>query len=114
MLRWQLSSPILFLCVYFMNVWLGALLTTIIANLIGSLIFFWIDGWIFKKKTVGSCWQVEDNIVCSDCGETAKGYRLVQSEDYDKWEEKPEFRCSKCSELKSNKLKKSGVNFFKL
>lgn len=49
LLRWQLSSPILALCM----VWLGGVniaLATIISNLIGAIVFFWIDKWIFKDK----------------------------------------------------------------
>jgi hypothetical protein len=48
LLRWQLSTPILAVCL----IWLadiGELPATIIANLIGGLIFFWVDKWIFKK-----------------------------------------------------------------
>ena len=49
LLRWQLSSPILALCL----VWLepvGTVWATIIANLIGGCIFFFVDKWIFKEK----------------------------------------------------------------
>lgn len=47
-IRWQLSSPILAICL----VWLGGLGTiwaTVIANLVGAITFFWIDKLIFKK-----------------------------------------------------------------
>lgn len=47
--RWQLSSPLLALCL----IWLepvGAVWATIIANLIGGIIFFWVDNLIFKEK----------------------------------------------------------------
>ena len=49
LLRWQLSTPILAICL----IWLGGLgeiPATIIANLVGGLIFFWVDKWIFKEK----------------------------------------------------------------
>ena len=49
LIRWQLSSPILALCL----VWLGGLgtvMATVIANLIGGLIFFWVDKFIFKEN----------------------------------------------------------------
>lgn len=51
LLRWQLSSPILYIVLALMSgttipVWLNV----IIANLIGGLIFFWVDKLIFKRK----------------------------------------------------------------
>lgn len=49
LLRWQLSTPILALCTFWLaglgNVW-----AAIIANLIGGLIFFWVDRLIFKEE----------------------------------------------------------------
>lgn len=47
LLRWQLSTPILALCLVFLDK-LGTIPATIIANLIGGLIFYWIDKLIFK------------------------------------------------------------------
>lgn len=47
LLRWQMSSPILALCLYFLN--FGTIVNTIIANLIGGIIFFFVDKRIFKK-----------------------------------------------------------------
>lgn len=49
LLRWQLSTPILAVCLHFMA-GLGELWATIFANLIGGLIFFWVDKYIFKDK----------------------------------------------------------------
>lgn len=46
LLRWQLSTPILAMVLYLLNC--NELLETIIANLIGGLIFFWVDKKIFK------------------------------------------------------------------
>lgn len=48
LLRWQASTPILALCLAFLN--FDTLTNTIIANLIGGIIFFWIDRLIFKSK----------------------------------------------------------------
>lgn len=45
--RWQLSTPILALVLYLLN--FNEIIETIIANLIGGLIFYWIDKWIFRK-----------------------------------------------------------------
>lgn len=48
LLRWQLSTPILALVLYLLNV--NEILETIIANLIGGIIFFEIDKRIFNKE----------------------------------------------------------------
>ncbi|MFA6320192.1 MAG: hypothetical protein WCX66_04685 [archaeon] len=51
LLRWQLSTPILALVLYILSSF-DILSATIIANLIGGLIFYWVDKYIFHKKTV--------------------------------------------------------------
>lgn len=48
-LRWELSTPILALVLYLLHT--NELIETIVANLIGGIIFFWIDRLIFKKET---------------------------------------------------------------
>jgi hypothetical protein len=48
-IRWQISSPILFICLYFIPTQ-NILLKTIISNFIGAMIFYWIDKLIFTKK----------------------------------------------------------------
>ena len=47
--RWQLSTPILAICLIWLSS-LGEIWSTIIANFIGALIFFWIDKLIFKDN----------------------------------------------------------------
>lgn len=47
LVRWQLSTPILALVLYFLASW-DTLAATIAANLIGGLIFFWVDRLIFS------------------------------------------------------------------
>ena len=110
MVRWQLSTPVLAIFVILFTAHLGATFTTVLANLVGGLLFFWVDSLIFKKKILGSCWQVEGGIRCSDCGKITKGYRLVQTQNYDKWEHEPQFRCKTCSEIKAEELRKRGVD----
>ena len=51
LVRWQLSSPILAVCMVWMGGW-NVAIATIVANLIGGCIFFWVDSWIFKEKKV--------------------------------------------------------------
>lgn len=48
LIRWQLSTPILTLVLIWLS-GLNTLTATIIANLIGGLVFFWIDRLIFKE-----------------------------------------------------------------
>jgi hypothetical protein len=53
LIRWQLSTPILALCLHFLG--FGVVVNTIIANLIGGTIFYFVDKKIFggnygKKK----------------------------------------------------------------
>lgn len=48
LIRWECSSPILALCLTTLN--LGTFWNTIIANLIGGCIFFWVDKYIFNKR----------------------------------------------------------------
>jgi hypothetical protein len=48
LLRWQLSTPILWAVIYFMH--LPSIEETVIANLVGGILFFWIDKKIFTKN----------------------------------------------------------------
>ena len=45
--RWICSTPIIALVLYLLN--LNVIIETIIANLIGGLIFYWVDKIIFSK-----------------------------------------------------------------
>ncbi len=49
MIRWQLSTPILAIVIGIFA-YLGDWVAATIANLIGSLIFFWIDRLIFNSN----------------------------------------------------------------
>ena len=51
LIRWRLSSPILAVCMVWMGGW-NVAIATIVANLIGGCIFFWVDRWIFGDKKV--------------------------------------------------------------
>ncbi len=46
-IRWQMSTPVLFLVIKFLP--FGDLTKTIIANLIGAMLFYQLDKLIFKK-----------------------------------------------------------------
>ncbi|KQC03480.1 MAG: hypothetical protein APR53_05130 [Methanoculleus sp. SDB] len=110
LIRWQLSTPILAGVLYILAA-MDALTATVIANLIGGLIFFWVDRFIFTSQSLAAQWEVRDKIRCVDCGALARGYRLVRTENYDRsGDHAPQFRCEKCSIRKSEDLKKRGIN----
>jgi hypothetical protein len=103
LLRWQMSTPILAVCIVSFAA-LGATWATVLANFIGGLLFFWVDRWIFNKTNIlrGEVWEVREHITCADCGAPAdRGYRLAKASNYDKTaDRRPEFRCHDCSRLK--------------
>ena len=109
LIRWQLSTPLLAGVLYLLA-GLGALTATIIANLIGGLIFFWVDRFIFTSEALAAQWEVREEVRCADCGTVARGYRLVRAKDYDRsGDPAPEFRCEECSKKKSEELRKKGI-----
>ena len=48
--RWQLSGLVLAPCLIFLLPHTDELTSTIIANLFGGIIFFWVDKYIFSRK----------------------------------------------------------------
>lgn len=116
LIRWQLSTPILApIIAYFKHSpslfgtkedWIGSA----VANLIGGLIFFWVDRFIFTSRHLETEWEIKENIKCVDCGKFTRGYRLAKTKNYDKTRDKgPEFRCEKCSQRKTEELRKKGI-----
>lgn len=103
LIRWQLSTPILAVCIVLFAQY-GATWSTVLANFIGGLIFFWVDRWIFRKTDIlsGELWEIKQNTFCVDCGqELDKGCRLVKADNYDRLNDKnPEYRCPQCSQAK--------------
>jgi hypothetical protein len=109
LLRWQASTPIL-AGVGIILASMGQLVAAIVANLIGGLIFFWVDQFIFTSQSLCAQWEVKESISCVDCGKIARGYRLVRSGDYDRTHDhEPEFRCEDCSRKKADDLRSKGV-----
>jgi DNA-directed RNA polymerase subunit RPC12/RpoP len=109
LLRWQASTPIL-AGVGIILVSMGQIVSAIIANLIGGLLFFWVDRFIFTSPSLAAQWEVKENIVCTDCGKTSRGYRLVRADNYDRSDhDKPEFRCEECSQEKTRQLRERGI-----
>jgi hypothetical protein len=111
LVRWQLSTPILAVVLIVMNTYgIGPTVATIIANLIGGLIFYWVDKYIFRKKVLVPWWETKEDISCCKCGkEKIRGYRLVKSKNYCAENKKPKFLCEQCSIEKTNKLRKKGI-----
>ncbi len=109
LLRWQASTPIL-AGVGILLAGMGYLIAAVVANLIGGLIFFWVDQFIFTSQTLAAQWDVKENITCVDCGRVARGYRVVRSGDYDKTNDAvPEFRCEECSKKKAEEHRNRGI-----
>ena len=117
LIRWQLSTPILApVIAWFKHSsspfgttedWIGSA----VANLIGGLIFFWVDRFIFTThKLDDPIWSVKDGMCCVDCGASGRGYRLVKADNYDRTaDENPQYRCESCSERKAKELRDKGV-----
>ncbi len=109
LLRWQASTPLLAaIGIYLAS--FGQIVAAIVANLVGGLIFFWVDRFIFTSQSIAVQWEVKEMVTCVDCGKRTRGYRLVKSENYDKSNDpKPQFRCEECSKKKSEELKLRGI-----
>jgi hypothetical protein len=110
LLRWQLSTPIL-AGVLFVLSRTDKVTATVIANLLGGLVFFWIDIIIFTSDSLSVQWEVRDTVRCVDCGKAARGYRIIRAKEYDKSRDgNPEFRCEKCSTKKTEELRLKGIS----
>jgi len=111
LIRWQLSTPILAICIiFFVN--LGTTWSTIIANLIGGLLFFWVDKFIFTSKTFNTIWDIKENEKCNKCGKIGRVYRLIKYYSYDRINDKnPIYLCEKCSKEKFEIIKNKGIKY---
>lgn len=105
LVRWQLSTPILWLVVKNMGAGIWA---TVLANLIGGVIFFWVDKFIFTSYAV-EVWQFKDRGTCDKCKKEESVWRLVAAPNYDKRDAKPHFLCIECSKEKTDELRKKGI-----
>ena len=109
LIRWQLTTPLLAWCLIVFSS-LGATWAAVIANLMGGMIFYFVDQFIFQSEKLDASWQVREKVVCADCKAVTRGYRLVKSKNYDRSRDKhPEFRCELCSTIKTKKMKEQGV-----
>lgn len=105
LMRWQLSTPILWFVVRNLGagVW-----STILANLVGGAIFFWVDRFIFTSYAV-EVWQFKDKGRCDECGKEESLWRLVKAPNYDKRSLNPHFLCTQCSKKKTDELRARGI-----
>jgi hypothetical protein len=81
---------------------------TVIANLIGAAIFFWVDRFIFTSQAV-ELWHYTESGNCQRCGRKTGLWRLVKAANYDRSGAKPVFLCLKCSQEKLKELKSQGI-----
>ena len=105
--RWQLSTPILWIVVSHLGTSIEA---TVVANLIGASIFFWVDKVIFRARSL-VVWEVVNAGECADCGINGSVRRLTlapggsKNRVYDRRnDDHPEFRCHSCSRDKLSRL----------
>jgi hypothetical protein len=104
LIRWQLSTPILWLVVKQMGTSLWA---TVLANLIGGMIFYWVDKFIFTSEAI-ELWHLKEG-ECDKCKSKGHLWRLALAPKYDKRKEaNPIFLCMKCSKEKTNTLRSKG------
>jgi hypothetical protein len=88
----------------------GPTVGAIVANLIGALIFFWIDMIIFKKVYKEPLWEIKEDVVCHDCGAKETGYRIVEWMGYSRSKDaNPEFRCDHCRFIKYEQVKQKAL-----
>ncbi|MDO8662019.1 MAG: hypothetical protein Q7K98_02200 [Candidatus Omnitrophota bacterium] len=104
LIRWQLSTPILWLAVRQLGT---SIYATVIANLIGGAIFFWVDRFIFTSKAI-EVWHLKEGR-CDKCGTSSHLWRLVKTVNYDKSDARPVFLCMKCSKEKTDELRAKGI-----
>ena len=111
--RWQLSSPILAPIVALFTgspiwgtweTWTG----TVVANLIGGSIFFWVDKFIFTSQAV-EMWHFIPEGTCDNCGRKTSLWRLVFAPGYDKRSSQPKYLCMGCSKAKTDLLRSKGI-----
>ena len=105
LLRWQLSTPILAI-VLILLAKMPTIAATVIANLIGGLIFFWVDRFIFRQLSQEPLREIRDDVVCYTCGKHGRGYRIAEWMRYNRrHDNNPQFRCEECKDAKAREVK---------
>jgi formate/nitrite transporter FocA (FNT family) len=109
--RWQLSTftlaPVIWLLAVYgiTNSWIAAF----VGNVIGSLIFFWVDKLIFKSDHY-EVWQTKGG-KCDNCNVDSEYlWRLVRAPGYNRMGTVPIFLCMECSKRKTEELRSRGIS----
>lgn len=90
--------------------WMGIYEVMIISQIATGAWVYFVDKKIFKSPVFAPLWEIQEEVKCVDCGQIAKGYRLVKTKNYDRTMDKfPEYRCETCSKNKLQKLKERGI-----
>lgn len=110
MLRWQGSTPVLAIVIWLLSLYgiTNSWTTAFIANIVGSLIFYSVDKYIFKSSHF-EIWNTREG-VCNKCGKEDILWRLVKAPKYDKMNSEPVFLCMECSKEKTEELRSKGIN----
>jgi hypothetical protein len=96
--RWQCSTPILAVVIWLLH--FDSISEAIIANLIGGLLFYWVDRLIFKQVRVYVWWEKTEG-VCVDCGKKGTTMRVIKAGKYNKEDDSnPQYRCKECANRK--------------
>jgi len=104
-LRWQLSTPLLWLVVRQFGTGFWA---TVLANFVGSCIFYWVDRFIFGAKVQE--WEFLSFGACDCCGALGRGLRRLRYDPrgYDRRHDlDPEFLCQVCSPRRLAEIERS-------
>jgi hypothetical protein len=98
LLRWQCSTPILAVVIWLLP--LDSISEAVVANLIGGLMFYWIDRRIFGQVNLYVWWERKSG-TCVDCGKEATVMRVIKAGRYDKENDPaPQYRCRECANSK--------------
>jgi hypothetical protein len=58
---------------------MGQIVAAVVANLIGGLLVFRVDQFIFSSQSLAAQPEVRRNITCMNCGKIPRGHLLVRS-----------------------------------
>jgi hypothetical protein len=109
LVRWQFCAPVLALVIWLVH--LPTLRQTVVANPIGGLIFFRVDRFMFRSRSVERFEQWETRIgACHHCGSYGALQRPIRAPGYDKRDDRvPQYRCPACLARKAEEVEGRGI-----